>query len=64
MAGAFEPELAAALYDLVTEIAPRDMRKKLLDAMACAVRAKRTQLMAADIKASHVKHARSIGFTV
>lgn len=60
---AFEPELPAALYDLVTEIAPRDMRKKLLDAMACAVRGKRTQLLAADIKATHVKQARSIGFT-
>ncbi|WP_157657795.1 AAA family ATPase [Burkholderia ubonensis] len=60
---AFEPELPAALYDLVTEIAPRDMRKKLLDAMACAVRGKRTQLLAAHIKATHVKQARSIGFT-
>ena len=60
---AFEPELPAALYALVTEIAPRDMRKKLLDAMACAVRGKRTQLLAADIKATHVKQARSIGFT-
>lgn len=59
----FEPTLPASLHDLVSAIAPRDMLKKLLDAMASAVRAKRTQLTAADIKATHVKQTRSIGFT-
>jgi ATP-dependent Lon protease len=59
---AFEPELPTGLYELVTEIAPRDMRKKLLDAMGSAVRAKRTLLKTDDVKSSHVKQARSIGF--
>lgn len=59
----FEPVLPVALHDLVSVIAPRDMCKKLRDAMASAVRARRTRLAAADIKATHVKQARSIGFT-
>ena len=58
----FEPKLSEDLYDLVTVIAPRDMRKKLLDAMACAVRAKRHHLVPADVKSSHAKRGRSIGF--
>lgn len=59
---AFEPTLPEGLYELVTAIAPREMRKKLLDAMACAVRAKRTTVLPDDIKATHIKQARSIGF--
>jgi ATP-dependent Lon protease len=58
----FEPKLADDLYDLFVEIAPRDMRKKLTDAMASAVRAKRTRLVPADVKATHTRQARSIGF--
>jgi ATP-dependent Lon protease len=60
----FEPELPADLQELLAEIPPREMNKKLLDAMASAVRAKRIRLTPADIRATHVKQARSIGFTV
>jgi ATP-dependent Lon protease len=59
---AFEPDLPAELHDLFSEIAPRDMRKKLTDAMASAVHAKRTRLRPDDIRATHAKQARSIGF--
>ncbi len=58
----FEHQLPAELYDAVSEIAPREMKKKLLDAMASAVRAKRHTLKPDDIRATRVKQARSIGF--
>ena len=59
----FEPEVPVSVYDQVTAIPPREMRKKLIDAMACAIRDKRQALKPSDLKASHVKQVRSIGFT-
>lgn len=58
----FEASLASDLYDHVTQIPPRDMKKKLMDAMASAVHARRNVLLPQDIKATHVKQSRTIGF--
>lgn len=60
---AFEPQLPSNLFELIAEIPPREMRKRLIDAMACAVRVKRTRLEPSDIKATNVKQHRLIGFT-
>ncbi len=59
----FAPELDASLHDVVKDIPPREMRKKILDAMAHAVRVRRNQLHAEDLRASSVKRPRTMGFT-
>ena len=58
----FEPSLPESIYELVTAIPPREMRKKLMDAMASAVRDKRQALRPTDLKATHAKQTRGIGF--
>jgi ATP-dependent Lon protease len=58
----FEPVLRSEALGVLCHVAPREMKKKILDGMACALRAKRDWLAPGDIRSSHVKSARSIGF--
>lgn len=58
----FEENLRPDTLDAVSHVPPRELKKKLLDGMACAYRAKRDWLAPDDIRSSHVKSKRSIGF--
>lgn len=58
-----EPELREDALGAISRVPPREMKKRLLDGMACAVRANRTRLEASDIRSSHARQARTIGFT-
>jgi ATP-dependent Lon protease len=58
----FEPQLREDALQALSTVAPREMNKKILDGMACAYRAKRGWLEPSDIRSSHAKSSRPIGF--
>lgn len=58
----FEESLREQALDVICQVPPREMKKKLLDGMASALRQRREWLQASDIRSSHVKSSRSIGF--
>lgn len=59
----FEPQLREAAQDVLASVPPREMKKKLMDGLAHAVRAKRNWLAPEDIRSSHARVTRPIGFT-
>lgn len=58
----FEVTLSEPALHALERIPPREMKKKILDAMACAVHHRRDRILAEDIRSSHVKVSRTIGF--
>jgi ATP-dependent Lon protease len=59
---AFEAVLSPDTQDAVSRVAPREMKKKLLDGVAHAMRAKRGSLLPEDVRSSHVRESRKMGF--
>lgn len=59
---AFEPQLSTDTLAALSTVPPREMKKKLLDGMASAVRDRRQALQPHDIRSSHVRSSRSVGF--
>lgn len=58
----FAPELTDATLQAVATVPPREMKKKLLDAMGQAVRKKREVLQPDDIRSTHSRSSRTMGF--
>lgn len=58
----FEEALSEGALFALERIPPREMKKKILDAMASAVHHRRERIEAGDIRSSHVKTTRPIGF--
>lgn len=58
----FVGELGQDALDALSAVPPREMKKKLLDGMAKAVRDKRQELQADDVRSTHVRAARTMGF--
>lgn len=61
-AWAFEPDLDASTMEVLALVPPREMKKRLLDGMASAIRDRRERLLPSDIRSSHVRSTRPIGF--
>lgn len=60
----FAPELTDTVLELLATVPPRDMTKRLFDAMGAARVAKRDYLTAADVRSVNTRpKSRSIGFT-
>lgn len=58
----FTPVLADDVLERLATVAPREMKKGLLDALAHARRAGRDALQAGDVNVAHAKKSRHIGF--
>ncbi|MNR71306.1 Lon protease [compost metagenome] len=58
----FAPAMSDDVVDLMAAVSPREMKKKLLDALGNAARCGRRELLCDDVNRSHVAKARSIGF--
>lgn len=58
----FAPELGVEVKDALSGVAPREMRKRLLDGLARAVRKGRDTLQADDLSCAHARQARGMGF--
>jgi ATP-dependent Lon protease len=60
---AFAPDLDGAVLELLSEVPPREMKRRLLDAMGAARVARRDYLTPQDVRAAHAKpKPRPIGF--
>lgn len=58
----FETELTSDVLDRLAAVPPREMKKRLIDALGAAARDKRNALKADDIGCEHTSKKRSIGF--
>ncbi len=59
----FEPTLRESAQEVLVQVPPREMKKKLLDGMAHAVRSRRHWLEPYDIRSSKSRGARTMGFS-
>lgn len=58
----FDPVLSESVVDLLLEVPPREMKKRIIDALGSAAQARRRAVHADDVHREHTRKNRSIGF--